>query len=110
MAKFTRLVNGILRSFDETGGSVAIYDEALDVVSGSPGPGQITGPVTAGTNITLPLSQTYTSEELEVRLNGIRLESVIDYNYVGSPPRTQVTLTFDLVIGDRIHFRIDRSA
>jgi hypothetical protein len=34
---------------------------------------------------------------------------LIDYNYVSSPPRTQVTFTFDLVVGDVILFRKARN-
>lgn len=98
MGNFLRLVNGQPRHFAESG-SPTIYDQTIDVVS----------PITAGTSITLPASQQYTSAELEVRLNGIRLEPVVDYTYVGSPPRTQIQLTFDLVVGDRLRFRIDRA-
>ena len=90
--------------------AVTIYDEGLDVVSGSPGAGEIQGPITTGTPVTLPSGKTYTANELKPILNGIPLEDVLDYNFVGSPPRTQVSFTFDLVIGDRIRFRIDTSA
>ena len=63
--------------------------------------------ITTGTSITLPASETYNSDELEVYLNGVRLESVEDYNYVASPPRTQIQMTFDLVTGDLLRFRKD---
>lgn len=96
---FLRLQNGVPRTFAESG-SPTIYDQGVDVVS----------PITSGTSVTLPLSQTYDSKELEVYLNGTRLESVLDYTYVGSPPRTQVQFTFDLVAGDHYRFRIDRGA
>ncbi len=100
MGNFLRLVNGQPRSFAESGGgSVVIYDAATDIGA----------TVTAGTNVSLPSGQTYTSAELEVYLNGIRLEPVVDYNYVGSAPRTQVTFTFDLAAGDRLRFRTDRA-
>lgn len=66
-------------------------------------------PITAGTAVTLPSSQTYNSGELEVYLNGDRIEAVLDYTYVGAgPTRTQIQFTFDLVAGDRLRFRIDR--
>lgn len=95
MDKFLRLINGIPRLV----AGPAIYDETYSV----------SGTITTGNPITLPASGTYNSEELEVRLNGQRLESVVDYNYVGgSPPRTQVAFTFDLVIGDQVNFRVDR--
>jgi len=94
------LVNGIPRMTTEAG-SIAIYDQTFTVVSD----------ITAGTAVTLPLAQTYTSEELEVRLNGVRMDSGVDYTFVGSPPRTQILFTLDLVGGvnpDQINFRIDR--
>ena len=98
MGNFLRLVNGQPKSFAESS-STTIYDQDFDVVS----------PITAGTSVTLPASQTYTSGELEVYLNGQRLEAILDYAYVGSPPRTQVQFTFDLVVGDHLRFRIDRA-
>lgn len=99
MGNFLRLQNGVPRSFAEAG-SPTIYDQGVDVAS----------PITAGTSITLPASQTYTDSELEVYLNGTRLESLLDYTYVGSPPRTQIQFTFDLVVNDHYRFRIDRGA
>ena len=80
------------------------------MVESGAGAGEINGPITTGTPITLPSSQTYESDELEVYINGMRVESLIDYNYVGSIPRTQVSFTFDIIVGDIIRFRIDRSA
>jgi len=109
MAKFLRLVNGVPRMVDESA-SPTIYDESIDVVSGTPGAGEIQGPVSAGTPVTLPSSKTYDSEELEVWLNNVRLEVVADYNYEGSTPRTQVSFTFNLEVGDVVRFRIDRGA
>ena len=98
MCSFLRLQNGVPRMAVETVPPV-IYDQGVDVGS----------PITSGTSITLPASQTYTSGELEVYLNGTRLESILDYTYVGSPPRTQIQFTFDLVVGDHYRFRIDRT-
>lgn len=99
MGNFQRLQNGVPRAAAETA-DPTIYDQGVDVAS----------PITAGTSVTLPSSQTYTSAELEVYLNGTRLESVQDYTYVGSPPRTQIQFTIDLVVGDHYRFRIDRTA
>jgi hypothetical protein len=99
MAKFLRLVNGVARSFEEAG-AIPIYDESFEVVSD----------ITTGTPVTLPNSGTYDSDELEVYLNGQRLEQLVDYNYEGSAPRTQVSFTFDLVEGDLVRFRRDRGA
>lgn len=110
MAKLA-LINGIPRMTAESGSPI-IYDEYLDVVvSGASGPNQINqASATTGTSITLPVSGTYIGLELEVYLNGTRVEDVIDYNFVGSGTKTQVAFTFDLVASDRVRFRVDRSA
>ena len=99
MGKFLRLIAGVPRQFDEAGSST-IYDESITIAS----------PVVTGTPVTLPASGTYDSQELEVYFNGQVLDDVADYNFVGSPPRTQVAFTFDLVVGDRIRFRKIRGA
>lgn len=99
MARFLRISGGVARSFDE-GSSPTIYDQ--DIAIGST--------ITAGTTVTLPASGTYDSAELEVYLNGIRADVILDYNYVGSPPRTGVQFTFDLLAGDVVRFRVDRGA
>lgn len=104
MGKFLQLSNGIAKSFDESG-SPAIYDETIEIVEFSPGANQLTGPISAGTGITLPNSQTYTGDELQVFLNGSRLDDVIDYNHTSS---TQVEFLFNLEVGDLIRFYIDR--
>ena len=62
-------------------------------------------PITSGTNITLPASGTYTGDDLEVYLNNIRQTDVLDYTWQGSPPRTQIQFTRDLVIGDILRYR-----
>jgi hypothetical protein len=109
MAKFTRIVNGVLRSFDETP-LPAIYDEYLLVVSGTPSnANEITGPINAGTAITLPNGGQYTGDELMVDFEGQTLENGYDFNYVGTPPRTQVAFTFNLLVGDRLYFRKHRN-
>lgn len=99
MAKKLTLVNGLPKMVDESA-SPTIYDQTFSV-------GAL---ISTGTPITLPSGGTYTDEELEVRLNGIRMDSGSDYNFVGSLPRTQVAFTFDLVSGDEVNFRVDRSA
>lgn len=99
MAKKLTLVNGLPRMVDESA-SPTIYDETFSVGA----------TISTGTPVTLPNSGTYSDEELEVRLNGVRMDSGSDYSFVGSPPRTQVTFTFDLVDGDVLNFRVDRSA
>lgn len=99
MGKFLRLVNGVPRMQDEAS-SVTIYDEEIE----------LSATLTTGNPLTLPSSGTYNSDELEVYLNGQRLNSVVDYNYYGSVPRTAVSFTFDLVDGYKVRFRVDRSA
>ena len=59
----------------------------------------------AGVSVTLPVSGTYSGDELEVYLNGAKLYNIEDYIYVGSGARTQVQFTFDLVVGDKVLFR-----
>jgi hypothetical protein len=97
LASFLRLSNGVARSFPEFS-STSIY-EATYVVSGT---------LTTGTNISLPSSQTYNSTELEVHLNGQFLEPGIDYNYIGTVPRTQISFTFDLLNAERVLFLMTR--
>lgn len=109
MANFLRLSNGLPRSFPESS-SLTIYDQSLAVVASGATSGQINGPVITGTSITLPGGQTYTGAELQIYLNGDRVEVVFDYTYVGSGSgKTQVQFTFDLMVLDRIDFRIDRA-
>lgn len=105
MAKFTRIVNGVLRSFDESG-SPTIYDRTISIVASGAVSPDLNGPVTAGTSISLPSGKTYTSEELQVYLNGLRLDDVLDYNTTSS---TQIQMTFNLEANDKLRFYIDRN-
>lgn len=98
MAKKLALVSGVPRMVDETA-LPTIYTENYSVGGGG---------ITTGVPITLPSSQTYSSTELEVDLNGQSVDAGVDYTYVGSPPRTQIAFTFDLVDGDVLTFRIIR--
>lgn len=110
MAKKLALVSGVPRMVDE---AIApdIYDSYLDVVEGTASTNEVSeSNATTGTPITLPDNGTYVGDELEVYLNGNRLEDLVDYNYEGTQPRTQVSFTFDLIAEDRVRFRIDRSA
>jgi len=105
LAKALTLVNGIPQMVEN---EVSIYDETIEVVaSGASGDNEINGPIAAGTPITLPNSKTYTSDELEVRHDGWRLTKLLDYNTASS---TTVTFTFQIKVGERINFRIDRGA
>jgi len=75
----------------------SIYREEIIVVDdSSTGSNELLGPIAAGTAITLPLGKTYTGNELQLKLNGIDLVPVRDYNFVGTAPRTQVSFTFIL--------------
>ena len=104
------LVNGLPRMQAEFV-APTIYDQSIDIVtSDATPPNEINGPLSAGSDITLPSSQTYDSEELEVWLNADRLEETLDYNFVGNVPRTKIQMTFDLEVGDRLRLRIDRPA
>lgn len=104
MANFLRGVNGVGRSFAESG-TPTVYLQTIDIVAAAPVGNQLVGPILAGSNITLPASGTYTGDELIVTLNGQYLDPVLDYNYVGSGSRTQISMTFDLIVGDRLDFK-----
>jgi len=80
--------NGILRAR-------APYDQAHVV------PNDVTGP----SLVTLPGGATYDSDELVVELRGQALRPIDDYTFVGSIPRTQVSIVQDLKAGDVVRFR-----
>ena len=103
------MVNGLPRMTNESA-SPTIYDEAIVVVlSGASGDNEINlVDAETGDPITLPNSGTYEGEELQVFLNGNRVEDVIDYNWLDSGTRTQIAFTFDLEVEDRVRFYIDR--
>ena len=105
MARKLALVLGIPRMVDESA-SPTIYDQNLEVVASGAGAGQINGPISAGTNVSLPSGQTYSGAELEIYLGLDRLRPVLDYSYASS---TQVQFTFQLTAGDLLRFRIDRA-
>lgn len=99
MARYLQLIDGVPRMRDVVITLPAIYDESITIASLT----------VTGTPITLPASQTYTNSELEVYLNGVRQEDTYDYTFIGAAPRTQIGFTFDLVNGDVVRFRIDRT-
>lgn len=90
----------------ESGGAVTIYDETLEVVASGAGAGQINGPISAGTPVTLPSAQTYTGDELEVYFGTDRLTPLLDYTFDSS---TTVAYTFEIKVGDVLRYRIDRA-
>jgi hypothetical protein len=106
---FLSLSNGIGR-MSLAPGVTTLYDQQLTVISGTPAnSNQVQGPLTAGTDVTLPNSQTYTGAELQVTLNGLNLEPVGDYTYSGAgAPYSKVAFTFALLVSDVIDFRIIR--
>lgn len=100
------------------------YDETLLVVSGAPAnTNQVTGPISPGTNLTLPnnersgnIAQLYTTGKgsLNVYLNGILLN--VSYGLVTGQDWTEVGATntnsaqiqigISLVVGDKLTFEI----
>ena len=115
MANYLALVNGVPRQSVLPGTSL-IYDQSVTVVASGAGANQVNGPVTAGTAITLPSSGTYTLNansvaNIQVYLNGDRLEQVFDWSTSGSGPNyTAIQLTFGLVVGDRLDIRSERAS
>ncbi len=93
--KFGQIVNGVWRQKTMPGTATA-YEEAYSVSS----------TITAGSNVTIPNSQSYDGSELFVFVNGQALYEPTDFQYVGTSPRTQVAFTFDLFSGDVILFKV----
>ena len=111
------LVNGVPRQQTISASLPLIYDQSVLIVSsGGSSPSSLNGPVAAGTAITLPASGSYTLNansvaNLQVYLNGDRIEQLYDWSTSGSGPTyTAIQLTFNLVAGDRLDLRIDRSS
>jgi hypothetical protein len=81
----------------------APYDNSTTLIAG----------VTAGTAVTLPGSESFTSlNQLKIRLNGQVLDPTAatpDYAVSGSSPYTAVTFAQNLVTGDVLEFRIETS-
>jgi hypothetical protein len=98
------------------------YDEILEVVSGAPAnDNEATGPISIGTNITIPLNsrnsdiqQQYTvgAGSLGVYLNGVRLDRGGDYTEVGTAGFASSTIQtqFALIVGDVITFKAEAPA
>lgn len=109
------LVNGFPRTQTFTVSLPNIYDQSISIVSSGTPPSSLTGPVTNGTAITLPASGVYTVSSgvanMDMFLNGDRLEYGIDWNTSGAGPNfTAFVLTLDLVVGDRVDLRIERNS
>ena len=96
---------------------VAAYDEPMDVIVGVPvNDNEITGPVLTGAFIVLPLdsrdlntTEYYVvgSGDLEVRLNGVKLEVGVDWLEVGATGSnsTIIQSNIQFEITDRLVFR-----
>lgn len=108
MAKFLKLVNGVPRMVEanQSEAYLNIVNAHLNVVNSPSEPNEIAGPIDANTPITLPNSLSYTDTDMNIYMNGVRLIPGIEYNYVGTPPRTQVSFTFQLLVGDRLFFEV----
>lgn len=93
-------------TFDVAAQSVVLY-EIVSLTANYVSSYYVGATITAGTNVTLPNGETYTSTELKIYVDGKRQYLTSDFNYVGSPPRTQVTFTFDIAAGSWILFEKD---
>ena len=79
------------------GGTVlSIYDENFTVSAGG---------LAINDLVTLPNSGSYTDKDLEVYFNGQLLEDGIDFDYVGSDPRTQIKVLRTFEENEEIRFR-----
>ena len=98
MSRAITIVSGIPRLRGVYASTPQVYDTSI-VVGG--------GGITAGTPIELPNNQTYTDLDLQVFLNGSAMTPVVDWGTVGGTPRSSIAMTFDLVEGDQLRYRID---
>ena len=97
-----RVVRGKARMAEIPGLDTSlIYDESFTVPSG----GLVSGDI-----ITLPNSGSYTDKDLEVFFNGQFLEEDVDYEYVGTAPRTQVKVLRSFNEAEKIRFRSEFDA
>ncbi len=101
MSRAITVVAGVQRLRGVYASVPQVYDASI--VIGESG-------ISTGTPITLPDGQAYQSLDLELMLNGASLTPNIDWSMVGTAPRTEVSITFDLVQSDQLRFRIDTPA
>ena len=71
------------------------YDKIVDVLVNAAAP----------VIITLPDSETYQDDELWVELRGQLLRPGIDYTFLGSEPRTQISISQPVVAGDTVRIK-----
>jgi len=93
------------------------YEEKMTIVSGAPADdNEFTGPVTAGTNLTLPLDSRNSNAarqylvgngDLELYLNGQKLLKDADYTEIGTlgTLSSTIQIDLDLVVDDVLIFR-----
>lgn len=93
------------------------YKEIIEIVSGAPvDDNEMTGPVIAGTDITIPLNARHSDIQevfivgdgkLDVYLNGVKQVIGEDYNEVGTTGNSssKIEFLFDLIVTDVIDFR-----
>lgn len=97
---------------------LVVYQEPLDVIAGSPSSShQVTGPVPAGSILTLPLDsrnsnlqKTYKvgNGSIFLFLNGLALRLNDDFGEIGTAGALSSTIQilYSLVVGDQLEFRI----
>lgn len=101
------LINGLPRMQNENSAPTVINQYFDVVLSGASGQNQRNeADCTASTPITIPNSATYTDTELLVFVNNIPQDQLLDFNWVGTAPRTQIFFTYNLKAGDHVRFRI----
>ena len=76
--------------------SGTVYNETLIVGAGG---------ISTGSPISLPNSENYLGEELEIKLNSTIMDLGSEYQYEGTGIKTQISFLFDLVEDDQIDFK-----
>lgn len=110
MAKALVMTDGVPVMTEIVTAALAPVDDTLLVVVGAPGnANEITGPIIAGTPITLPNGLSYETGQLEVTISGqtVLRDTASGWNEIGSGTKTQISFNKDLDIDDEIGFRRD---
>jgi len=96
---FTKnLSEGTVIRFKIENYDVTIYNETMWIGVGG---------IPTGTNIALPNNRSYVGDDLKIYLNDELMVLGIDWNQTDSDPCSDIQMTFDLLEGDRLRFRID---
>lgn len=96
-------------TFDIEADSVVLF-EIVDTEPGYSAFYVVNTQINSGTPVTLPNSETYQDDELKIYVDGRRQYPVYDFNYEGSPPRTQVSFTYNIAAGSIILFEKEAGA